>query len=764
MRGARRLRRFGHSMAMLGVFAAYSTAAAPANGQPLEEAQPATPARPLPPIVATLRGKVVAGETRLPMPGVTVTVEERGEPVWTDQDGAFTLPVPAGVVHVRVTVDGFLPMRVAVTVAGEPAPLEVQLKDDIHYAEAVTVGPRPRDPFESYQATSVLSGQELDIKTDASLGALLRNEPGVAERSLGPGASRPVIRGQDGDRVLVLQNSQRTADLSSQSGDHGVTLNPAAATQVEVVRGPATLLYGPNAIGGLVNVLSNQIPTAPVTRTTGRTQVDLGANGGQVGAAGDLSVGHGGWAMNLGGSARRSGDYDTPEGSVDNSQSRGAFGSVGVSRTSQNSYLGAGVQLDDTRYGVPVVHGGEIELTPRRQVYGVRGEYRQLPGFFTSVRGSAAYHHYRHEEIEGSAVSTRFRNDVLDLDLRATQRAIGRMTGTSGVSGYTRTFDATGEEALAPRVDQDVVSAFTYQELAWSHATLQFGGRYDHVSYAPGGGLRPRHFDNASLSIGALFRPTEASTIAVSFARAARNPALEELYFFGAHAGNLAFEIGNDSLDSEVAHGLDVSYRARMPRFSAEVTYFNNSVDDYIFRNEISEEEFEEKYGDRVNGGQDHEHDGEFVEFPYVEFVGRDARLQGVEAHGDMDLSAGFHLELGLDTVRGSQRDGLGPLPRIPPVRLIGGLRYHHNALQVGTQVVGALDQQRVYGVETPTAGYTTLRLFGSYSLQAGRVLHTLSARVDNLTNALYRNHLSLIKDVVPDMGRSAKLVWSVAF
>jgi iron complex outermembrane receptor protein len=710
-----------------------------------------------------IRGRVVAGETRTPLPGVTVTVEERGTVAVTDENGTFAVAAPVtGVVHVRATAPGFVPVRVEVAVTADNRPLELVMQDDLHYAEAVTVGPAPRDPFESYQPTSVLSGQELDLKTEGSLGALLKNEPGVSERSLGPGPSRPVIRGQDGDRVLVLQNSQRTGDLSSQSGDHGVTINPAAATQVEVVRGPATLLYGANAIGGLVNVISNQIPTTPVTRTMGNTQVDLASNAGQASVAGDMTVGNGRWAMNLGASARRAGDYDTPEGPVDNTQSRGAFGNVGVSRTSQDTYLGAGVQLDDTKYGVPVIEGGEISLTPRRQVYGLRGEARNVSGAFTSLRGSLAYHRYRHDELEGDEVGTTFRNDLVDVDARATHRAIGRITGTVGASGYLRTFESVGEEALSPRVDQNVFSAFSYQEAAWSHVTLQFGGRFDRASYSPDGGLRPREFNNVSFSVGSLYRPTDQSTLAVSFARAARNPALEELYFNGLHAGNFSYEIGNDDLDSEVAYGLDVSYRVRLKRLSAEVTYFNNTIDNYIFRSPVSEEEFEERFG-----GFDEDHDGHghsTEELPIIEFLARDARLQGVEAHADVEVTPGLHLELGVDSVRGSLRDTSEALPRVPPVRFIGGLQYHRDALQVGAQVVSALEQDRIYGTETPTAGYTTLRLFGAWSVPTGRLLHTFSARFDNVTNELYRNHLSLVKDVVPEMGRNARVVWSVRF
>ena len=270
-----------------------------------------------------------------------------------------------------------------------------------------------------------------------------------------------------------------------------------------------------------------------------------------------------------------------------------------------------------------------------------------------------------------------------------------------------------------------------------------------------------------SFSVGSLFRPTEQSTVALSFARAARNPALEELYFHGLHAGNFSFEIGNDDLDSEIAYGLDLSYRVRMKRVSAEVTYFNNSVNDYIFRSPVTEEEYEARFGVPPHHDHDHDHDhdhGDADELPIVEFLARDARLQGVEAHADVEVTPGLHFEFGLDTVRGSLRDTGEALPRIPPVRLIGGLQYHRNAMQVGAQVVGALAQNRVYDTETTTPGYTTLRLFGVYSLQAGRLVHTFSARFDNVTNQLYRNHLSLVKDLVPEMGRSARVVWSVSY
>ncbi len=727
---------------------------------------------------AQLRGRVVTAEGEIPLPGVVVTIEEREAFVVTDEDGRFEFDgQPAGIVHVTAAIQGFEPVREEVVLGAAPVELTLALRDDLHFTEAVSVSPQPRDPFESYQPTSVLSGQELAIKLDSSLGAMLREEPGVAERSLGAGPSRPVIRGQDGDRVLILQNSQRTGDISSQSADHGVTLNPAAATQVEVVRGPATLLYGANAIGGLVNVISEQIPTRPVTEVIGRAQVDLATNAAQAGTAADVSVGNGRWVLNAGGSATRAGDFSTPVGEVDNSSTRGAFGSVGLSRTSSGGYLGGSVSFDDTRYGVPLVEDGGIELNPRRRVLNLRGERRNLAGLFDSVRASVAHHRYRHEELDEDVPVTFFRNDLFDVDVRATHRAIGRVTGTVGVSGYGRRFDVEGAEDLSPRVDQRMLSLFTYQEMSWAHATLQFGGRYDRATYDPKGGLRARDFDNLSFSAGTLLRPTDRSVIAVSFARAARNPALEELYFFGAHPGNFTYEIGNPALESEVAYGLDVSYRLRLSRVSAEFSYFNNTVNGYIFRNPISEEEFDLRFPDIADPGHEDEHDHDHDapddhghgghahgDLPIIEFMGRDARLHGFEAHADVDVMRGLHIEFGLDTVRGSLRRTGEALPRMPPVRVTSGMRYHRNALQFGGQVVFAAEQDRVHDIETRTPGYGVLKLFGAYSFPSGRLVNTITVRLDNATDRLYRNHLSYIKDLVPEMGRNFRVVYGVSF
>jgi iron complex outermembrane receptor protein len=705
----------------------------------------------------TVSGRLYHSVTLRPIAGATVIVEGTKLEARSAADGTYSIAnVPAGTHHLIIAAPGFVPGRADVTVVQTAVTLDVAVDPELHYSQVVSVSPDARDRFDAYQPTTVLAGQDLAKQLQGGLGATLATQPGVAERSFGPGPSRPVIRGLDGDRVLILEDGQRVGDLSSQSGDHGVTVNPASASTIEVVRGPATLLYGSNAIGGLVNVISDAIPTRPVNGTRGGGTFDLGSAAAEGGAAADLLTGNNRWALHVSGSGRRSGDVDTPEGTIENTQSRGGFGSVGMAWTGGRGYAGASYGYDDTKYGIPFVEEGRIQLTPRRHMVGARAGADQLTGPFSSFRVLFGYRHYRHDELEGDEIGTQFENNTTDINAQAKHRAIGRLTGTIGGSFLNRDFTATGEEALSPPVGERGAAVFFYEEVTWPHATLQFGGRVNRASFAPEGGLPSRSFTDGSASVGLLLRPAAANdklTFAVSVARAARNPALEELYFFGAHPGNFAFEVGNPHLESEVGLGFDASVRWRQRRFSGELTYFRNSIDRYIFRSPIGAAEFAARFPD-----EDPE------DFPVIEFIAADSLLQGVEAHADIDLAHGLVAEAGFDFVRGELRDTGNPLPRMPPARVRGGLRYQRSGFQTGGEVVFAAKQDRVFGEETPTDGYGLLKLYGAYSFGSGTVVNTITARLDNATNALYRNHLSLIKDAVPEMGRNFKLLYSVKF
>ena len=244
------------------------------------------------------------------------------------------------------------------------------------------------------------------------------------------------------------------------------------------------------------------------------------------------------------GGGRRSGDVGTPEGTVENTQSRGGSGSLGVSYVGVRGYLGASYGYEDTRYGIPLLEEGTIELTPHRQKVGVRSELRDIDGFVESVRVSVGYRRYRHEELKATAVGTRFENDAVEVEVLANHKAYGRLTGTFG--GWTIVQELhrnwRGSAVASGRSDSGRVVRVR-EEVAWPHFTFQAGGRLDYATFTPQANALPdRDFTELSGSVGLLFRPSAAEdhlTFAVSLARAARPPALEEMYFFGEHPGNL---------------------------------------------------------------------------------------------------------------------------------------------------------------------------------------------------------------------------------
>jgi iron complex outermembrane receptor protein len=290
-----------------------------------------------------------------------------------------------------------------------------------------------------------------------------------------------------------------------------------------------------------------------------------------------------------------------------------------------------------------------------------------------------------------------------------------------------------------------------YEELTFRHIAFQAGARVDHTSFDPDGAaverddVFPRDFTNFSGSLGVLGHLRDDLTLAVSFARAARNPSLEELYNLGPHVGNFAFEIGDPNLPTEIAYGGDLSLRYRGPRLIVEGNAFVNSVSDYIFPFQTGEVDEEEG-------------------LPIVNFRSADSDFYGFEAHVDAGLTKELWLIVGGDTVHGELRADGSPLPRIPPYRVWAGLRFERKGFHLEGEVRNVGEQTRIYGAETPTDGYTLVNLHGSYQLTTGHTVHVFTVRLDNATDELYRNHLSYIKDLTPEMGRSFRVVYGLKF
>lgn len=723
-------------------------------------------------------------------------------------DGTFRFAdVPAGnyLLEVRSPTLGTGLARVEVA-AGETLEIEISLDKSVLADELfVTASADPRSQLEVAQPTSVLAGAELDLKRQATLGETLADEPGVSSTYFGPGASRPVIRGLGGERVRVLTDGVGSGDAAGLSPDHAVSADPLAAERIEVIRGPATLLYGSSAVGGVVNVLDGRIPSyVPGQAMTGQVEVEGGSvSDSRAGAAsldGGLGrPGGGGFAWHVDYSRRETDDYEIPgfgpldpeereesePGLLANSALETESGALGASWVGDRGYFGVAVSGFDTLYGIPG-HGHEheegeeheedeeheegeeheedeegvsIDLEQRR--VDLRGEITDLSGtvgqgLFRGLKLRLGVADYEHVELEGAEVGTRFDNESWEARLELVQRRRGRLSGSIGLQGSSSDFVAIGEEAFVPPSVTDTLALFTFQEVELrDDLRLQLGARVESQEIDPESAanrpLEARSGEALSGSAGLVWDVGDRWSVGASAARTERQPNATELFALGPHAATRTFEIGDPGLDDETSLGLDLSLRKRRGRLTGVVNLFANRFDGYIF----------EAFTGEVEDDLD-----------VVRFSQRDADFYGAELDAVARLAeiADGHLDLtfGVDLVRGElERAGPGEsedLPRIPPLTGRLGLEFHHGPYRAGVEVTRAEEQDRVATNETPTDGYTLLGATFSYRLFLGTTVTDVIVRGRNLTDEEARNHVSFLKDEAPLPGRDVSVALRVSF
>ena len=682
----------------------------------------------------------------------TVSILELRRDAHTDEEGGYKFTeIPPGTYTVSAHRHQLTTERQTVEIVGG----QVSRSDfalalsPVTEKVTVTAFAGEESTFESFQTVTSLSVFELSESSEGSIGEMLENQPGVAKRSFGPGSSRPVIRGFDGDRVLILQDGVRTGALSSQSGDHGEPIDPASLERLEVVKGPATLLYGSNALGGVVNAITShhQIHEHPHPGLRGHLSGVGGFANAQGGTSGEIEYGSGRWLAQLGSGARRSGDYNTPIGVIQNSGSRVISTSGRLGWFAEKKFASFGYNYEDGRHGVPFAGTlaggtGEIDLDFRRHNARSTVGFRNLNHFIESFRLNLNYSDWQHRELEDDVVGTVFDNDQFVYRGTFVQRKTGPLSGTLGFWGMRRDYEPTGEEALAPPTTQDAVAVFAYEELEFDKLRLQFGARIERNAYNPQG-LTARSFTGVSASAG-IRVPVERNTVVVAnFSRSTRAPALAELYNFGPHVGILAFEIGNPDLRREAGRGVEVSLRHRSGPLRGELNLFHYKFDGFVFLAPT---------GAIVDG------------LLAARYLQQDSRFLGSEAGIDFKLHSKVRMNLGMDYVDAQLTPSGAPLPRIPPLRGRVGFVLQHKNLYVKPELVLASDQDQHFSTETRTAGYTLINVKASYTVSHANLAHIFAVNAFNLGNRLYRNHLSFIKNLAPEIGRGIRFTYSVRF
>lgn len=600
----------------------------------------------------------------------------------------------------------------------------------------------------------VLSGDELRNKLGSSLGETLSHELGVSASAFGAGASRPIIRGLEGARIKVLENGMAVSDISGLSNDHAVATDGPTARQVEILRGPAALLYGSGAIGGLVNVVNERIPTTLEARPTGQIEarystVDDGKNVSfsTDGASGPI-------ALHLDASVRNANDYNIPDGRFTNqagstatlpwSFSRQHSVGTGAAYVGSRGYLGASVSSLKNRYGIPTAEGSQIDQSQRR--YDIDSLVRQpLPGFET-FRFKAGYTDYAHTELDlENLPQTEFANRALETRWELTHKTTAGWHGTFGMQTDNTNFSAlnagTGAPNTVPATLSTSRAAFLVEERELGPLRLNAGARFEAVGRKPATG-RERNFKLSSYSVGGLWPFTPDYSLGVTASVAQRAPAADELYSGGPHDSTATFDIGNPNFGKETSRNLELSLQKTSGLLRWKANLFENRVKDFVY-GEIAGKMVD----DEGNPGD---------ELRERIFRQANATIRGSEAEISYNLNhEGWSARAFADTSRGALENA-GSLPLQPATRLGADLGYRRAAWRGGWSVLRALQQDRLASFETaPTGAYTQLDANLSYTRKVGANDVTWFMVAKNLLNQDIRLSTSVQKDVAPLPGRN---------
>ncbi len=609
---------------------------------------------------------------------------------------------------------------------------------------------------------SILSGRELSLKRESTLGDTLNGIPGVAATHFGPNASRPVIRGLDAERVRIMQNGVGVLDASSLSFDHAVTIDPLVIEQIDVVRGPAALLYGGSAVGGVVNAIDHRIPTESVTGIIGRTEARVGGPDSQNNLAGVVDVGNGKIAIHADAYTRKTSDLNIPgfavssrknqadpsilrenHGKLVNSSASADGGALGASLTFDNGYIGASYSDFNSNYGT--VAEAAVRADMKSQRWDLASEFKELGNIINRVKARMAYTDYQHQEIEGGTVGTTFKNNGVEGSVELGHAKFSSIEGVVGFQFQNTRFEALGTEAFVPPVQTQNHAIYVYEEMPlniWNleKLKLSFGGRAEHTTldanpWAKSPTAQAASFNAYSYALGGLYTLNSNWSLASNLSHNERAPSYFELYADGAHLATGQYEVGNANFNKERSNGLDAQIRWKDAKNS-----FNFGA--YYTR-------FSRFLGLLDTGNIDVD-----TSLPIAQFSTFAASFKGLEAEGKFNLVDHLDLKLRGDYVRASNLDNSQALPRITPLRLGAGLHYQKNALGARIDMLHAFKQNRTAENELATDGYTDVSALVTYKLPV-KLNMELFAKANNLLNQEIREHSSFLKDLSPAGERS---------
>ena len=656
------------------------------------------------------------------------------------------------------------------------APPAVQKISDI-----VVVG-NPLDARDVVAPVSTLSGTNLLLKRGSTLGETLNGQPGVSSTWFGPNASRPIIRGLDGDRIRILSNQGASFDASSLSPDHAASLDPLVIDRIEVLRGPASLLYGGAAVGGVVNVVDNRVPRTAVEGVTGAIETRFGGAEKERGTSAVLEAGQAGFSVHADGFTRDTDDYRVPAGTglrspIVNSASAAKGGALGASYQFAKGYIGAARSEYRSNYGTVAEPDVRINMQQQRDTF--EANFNSLGGLIDGVFAKASQSDYQHTEKDAGVLQTTFKNKGEDFRLELKHAKFDGFQGVVGVQAERFAFSALGAEAFVPVTNTRNAAVFGFEELSAGAWKFSLGGRYENSrarsdgtgdsGAARFGSAVTRTFSLASAATGASYKINDAYSLSSNLSYTERAPTFYELYANGPHGATGAYEAGNIAFGKERSTALEFALRWKQDESSARVGVFVQNFRDYLLlrRSGINRD----ADGNGAGTGVSDCGDGTSVEsgctaavLPEFNYAAVQARMMGFEADGKWRLLSQpytLDLEAKLDYVRAQDRSNNTPLPRIAPLRFTTGLIWGMGAwgARVEAQAVGKQNRYSNDDALGATAAYTFINAAATYGFQLGRVSGTAFVRGTNLGDRKAFNAASIdtIRNLAPLPGRGIK-------
>lgn len=607
---------------------------------------------------------------------------------------------------------------------------------------------------------SVLGGRELSLRRQGTLGETLNGIPGVTATQFGPNASRPIIRSLDAERVRIMQNGVGVLDASSLSFDHAVGIDPLIIEQIDVVRGPAALLYGGSAMGGVVNAIDHRIPKESLNGYTGRAEARFGGPDNTRNGAAVVDVGNGLFALHADVYSRETSNLDIPgyavskrksladgterdskgKKTLNNSAGFANGGAMGASWTFDKGYLGLSYADSNNYYGTVAEDDVKIDMNNKRTE--LAGEVRDLKGPIEKLKLRMAYTNYKHVELENGEVGTTFKNRGMQGSLEGTHQTFLGLNGVVGYQFQNTRFMALGEEAFVPSVTTQDQSLYLYEEYAIDKHKITFGGRTGETSVRSAdsdnfGTGQNKRFSPNSFALGGLYTIDESWVATVNLSHNERAPSYFELFADGPHIATGQVEIGNTSLKKERSNGIDAQLKWKSGGHSITLGAYATKFKNFI---------------GLFNTGNDRLVDGELL--PEAEFRAVPALFKGLELEGKFALNDEWALRLRGDYVHAKDTRNNDYLPRISPLRLGGGLDYRLGNWNARVDVLHAFKQNDVAENELKTDGYTNLSALVAYKLPVKYHVE-LFAKANNLLNDEIREHASFLKDISPAGARS---------